>query len=247
MIKEYNGKYGTCMFDTDEFEICGETDKYLHYVGKGGLVKQPIGYNSLHAMFIYCDVRALDLADWDVSKVSDFSEAFSYCSSLKNIKGIEHWKTSAGVNFALMFNNCKSLTTLNLNRWDMSNAADISGMFFDCINLTELNVASWNIANCKDISCFVNGCESLVSLDVTKWDTQNVTYAEKFACSCHNLQICDVSGWDNKFLVTFEGMFANCDKLKKPDLSGWNYSDFAISKIFNEAGISGGVSTLNLF
>ena len=43
-----------------------------------------------------------------------------------------------------MFNNCSSLTELNLSSFNTNQVTDMSDMFYNCRSLNELNLSSFN-------------------------------------------------------------------------------------------------------
>lgn len=229
--KKINGN--VVSFEDTEFELIQSTDvEYLHYIGNGGKVTQPKGYNNMHAMFIYFRGEELDLSDWDTGNYDNASEAFAHCANLRVIKGIENLNTGNLVTTNSMFCGCKNITELNLNRWNTSKLKDASGMFCDCSSLQHLYVSDWDMSYCADLSYFVNGCISLKELAVSNWNTSALRSVHKFACSCISLHDIDVSNWSSALIGELNGMFANCPQLAEQNLSKWGISDLALNKIY---------------
>ena len=48
-----------------------------------------------------------------------------------------------------MFNNCFSLTSLNLSNFNTNNVNNMKYMFYDCSSLTSLNLSNFNTNNVK--------------------------------------------------------------------------------------------------
>ncbi len=48
-------------------------------------------------------------------------------------------------------------------------------MFDDCESLTQLDVSNFDTSNVTDMTCMFAGCESLTQLDISNFDTSNVT------------------------------------------------------------------------
>ena len=56
-----------------------------------------------------------------------------------------------------MFNNCTSLTSLNLSHFDTNSVNDMSNMFNNCSNLTSLNLSNFNTNNVINMNCMFYG------------------------------------------------------------------------------------------
>ena len=63
----------------------------------------------------------------EISNGNVFSDMFSGCSSLLDIKGLEKWNVSNGMDFSFMFSGCSSLSDIkgllnwNLPDWEYNN------------------------------------------------------------------------------------------------------------------------------
>jgi surface protein len=75
-----------------------------------------------------------------------------------------------------MFDNCSSLTTLDVSNWDTSSVTTMSDMFRGCSSLTTLDVSNWNVSKVTNMSSMFYGCSLLTTLDVSNWDVSNVNY-----------------------------------------------------------------------
>ena len=60
-----------------------------------------------------------------------------------------------------MFDNCKSLTNLNLSNFNTQNVTNMSSMFAGCNSLTNLNLSNFNTQNVTNMSYMFLGCQSL--------------------------------------------------------------------------------------
>ena len=80
---------------------------------------------------------------------------FSGCSSLSNIKGIEKWNVSNGVNFSNMFAHCESLLDIKpLEKWNVSKGTYFIDMFARCLLLSDIKpLEKWNVSNSCDLNC----------------------------------------------------------------------------------------------
>ncbi len=59
-----------------------------------------------------------------------------------------------------MFNECSSLTSLELSNFNTNNTEDMSYMFSQCSSLTYLNLSNFNTINVKDMN------EIFLNLDI---------------------------------------------------------------------------------
>ena len=85
-----------------------------------------------------------------------------------------------------MFNNCRSLTSLNLSKLNVSNVTNMDSMF--------------------------SNCTKLVTLDISNWDTRRVTNMEKMFYQANNLTT--ITGvLDLRACTNYKEMFNGCSKL----------------------------------
>ena len=123
-----------------------------------------------------------------------------------------------------MFQNCTSLTSLDVSSFNTSRVTNMSGMFASCSSLTSLDVTSFNTSMVTDMSGMFYGCSKLTSLDLSHFDTSNVTAMFNMFQYCSSLTSLDVSGWDTSMVTSMGGMFYNCLSLTSLDVSGWDTS-----------------------
>ena len=84
----------------------------------------------MNYMFTECnEIKLLDLSNFITDNVKDMSFLFSDCFKLKEIKGINNFKTSKVVNMESMFNSCKELEYLDLSNFNTSNVKNMKLMF----------------------------------------------------------------------------------------------------------------------
>ena len=104
----------------------------------------------------------------DTSGVTDMCSMFEECRSLTKLD-LSKFNTDKVTDMGVMFANCKSLQTLDLSKFNTDKVTDMSYMFFGCSSLTELDLPNFNINNVIYIGCMFNYCASL----------QTVTFNEK--------------------------------------------------------------------
>ena len=113
---------------------------------------------------------------------------FSGMQRLSTIEGIENLNTSATSEMYRMFENCSSLTTLDLSHFDTSTADDLESMFKGCSNLTTLDLSSFNTSVVIGMSEMFNGCAGLTTIYVGNgWSTTSVEYSDDMFTDCTSL------------------------------------------------------------
>jgi len=110
------------------------------------------------------------------------STAHWFCQGkdITEIVGLEYLNTSEVTNMEWMFNNCSSLTSLDLSNFDMSKVQDTNTMFSGCTSLTTINVGDgWTTDNVTNSNNMFSACTSLVGGEGTKFSSAYIdkTYA----------------------------------------------------------------------
>ena len=133
--------------------------------------------------------------------------------------------TSNVTNMNYMFQDCRSLTSLDVSNFNTSNVTDMGSMFSYCNSLTSLTLSNFNTSNVTNMGSMFDGCSGLKSLDVGNFDTSKVTSMDTMFYGCSGLTSLDLSGWDTSKVTDMGGMFYGCSGLTSLDLSGWNTSN----------------------
>ena len=123
----------------------------------------------------------------DTSKVTDMNNMFNNCSSLTSLD-LSNFNTSSVKTMGWMFQYCSSLTSLDLSSFNTSNVTNMSTMFYECSSLTSLDLSSFNTSNVTNIYNMFNGCSALTSLNLSNWDTSNVKYYDYMFIRCSSLK-----------------------------------------------------------
>ena len=112
----------------------------------------------------------------DIKNIKDLSYIFANCEKLSDIKSLKYWDVSNVENFENMFNSCLSLTDISsLKNWNVSNGKAFNGMFSYCFNISDLSsLKNWNVSNGKDFSGMFYGCSSLSDIEsLENWKLKN--------------------------------------------------------------------------
>ena len=167
-----------------------------------------------------------------------FDDSFAACTSitstafwfadfqlLKEIKGIENLNTSNVTDMHAMFNDCRSLITLDLSSFNTSKVTDMSGMFSDCFDLVSIDLSHFDTSNVTDMSQMFYRCEALLNLDVSHFDTSNVTDMSQMFYRCEALINLDVSHFNTSKVTNMIAMFEGCSSLTSLDVSHFDTSN----------------------
>ena len=155
----------------------------------------------------------------------DSNHLFYQFRKLTEIENINLLDTSNVTNMNWMFDDCRSLTNLDVSKFDTSQVKNMSGMFFDCKSLTNLDVSNFDTSNVTDMRQMFSGCSSLISLDVSKFDTSNVTNMSDMFSFCSNLTNLNLSSFNTSQVTTMSSMFSSCSSLINLDVSNFDTSN----------------------
>ena len=148
--------------------------------------------------------------------------SFSGCTNLKQIKGIEYLNTEEMTDMSWMFNNCNSLTSLDLSNFNAPKVTNMRGMFKSCNSLTSLDLSNFNAPNLTDMSEMFWDCTSLTSLNLSNFNTENVTNMSRMFFNCRSLTSLNLSNVNTANVTDMESMFYCCKSLPSLDLSSFN-------------------------
>ena len=72
-----------------------------------------------------------------------------------------------------MFNECNSLTIIDLSNFNTQNIIDMSSMFSECKSLTFINFSNFNTQSVRVINEIFSGCYSLIYINLpANFDTE---------------------------------------------------------------------------
>lgn len=148
-------------------------------------------------------VQTVVVVDRDITPISlkNWFCGFNRCQSMH----LDKLNTSNVKSLASTFNECFSLSSLDLHMWDTSNVTDLSLTFYECRSLLNLNINDWNTTKVKYLSNTFN-CFSLSNLDLSKWDISNVQVMNNTFNHLFLIRTLNLSGWN----------IANVKEVKNP-------------------------------
>ena len=158
----------------------------------------------------------------NTSEVKYMTSMFFNSSSLETLD-LSSFNTKKVTNMYDMFNGSTNLRSIKLPKGFIgSSVTYLKAMFNNCTSLTELDLSSSNSENVKDMSEMFNGCNALSKLVLTDFKTGQVTTMESMFCNCSKLETLDVSSFNTENVTTMCGMFSHCSSLRSLDLTGFN-------------------------
>ena len=147
---------------------------------------------------------------------------FSNLKKLKKIEGLTNLNTSKVTTMMGMFDDCKSLTSLDLSNFRTENVQDMIYMFYGCQNLTSLDLSNFNTEIVYDMSYMFYGCQNLTSLNLSNFNTENVQDMRRMFSGCQNLTSLNLSNFNTENVQNMKGMFSGCQNLTSLNLSNFN-------------------------
>ena len=187
--------------------------------------------NSIHQLFTgsYDKTRFNeDISSWDVSNVTDMSDAF--LSNKKFNQDIGSWDVSNVKNMSRMFAGAIEFNQ-DISSWDVSNVAVIRSIFMSAASFDQ-DISSWNISSeVTDMSGMFQ--DSQFNHDIGHWDMSNVTTIESMLANSPFNQ--DISSWDLSNLTQIRYLFRSNVAFNQ-DIGSWDISNVTdMSSMFDGA------------
>ena len=82
-----------------------------------------------------------------LEKFIDMSYMFCNCYSLNSLIDLSKWNTINVTNMSNMFSYCESVKSLDISKWNTINVTNMSFMFYNCKSLKSLDISKWNTIN----------------------------------------------------------------------------------------------------
>lgn len=154
---------------------------------------------------------------------------FNDFTSLESIDGLAGLDTSAATDMALMFCNCKNLTSLDLSGFDTSHVTDMQNMFDGCSSLTSLNLKGFDTSHVSNMYAMFRSCSALKSLRLSeKFKTSCVGNMQNMFDGCGSLESLDLSSFSTSSLWGMADAFDGCKSLKSLDVRNFDTSNIYV-------------------
>ena len=153
--------------------------------------------------------------------VLEYNPTFNYANDLD-----ENGSSETGLTY--MFNDCKSLTAIDLSLFDTSNAGDMKRMFGGCTKITSLDVSGFDTSNAKSMYWMFRNMGQIKEIDIRNFNTskvENMTGMFVSDISCKKIYL--GQNFDTSKVKVSNYMFANMSSLQ----TIYSYSDFNRSSL----------------
>ncbi|WEV72507.1 BspA family leucine-rich repeat surface protein [Bifidobacterium sp. ESL0790] len=168
-------------------------------------------------------VTSIDLGSADTTDVDRMNSMFENCSSLTSLNLGANFNTGNVENMSRMFDGCSKLPSLNLGgKFDTSSVYNMSDMFEGCSGLTSLNLGNnFNTSSVDSMSDMFYGCSGLTSLNLGgNFNTSSVTEMGRMFQGCSSLTSLDLSNLNTSNVKNMGNMFYDCTNLANLNLGG---------------------------
>ena len=135
------------------------------------------------------------------------SSLFNDCSSLTSLD-ISSFSTSNIRFMEYTFYNCKKLASLSLSNFDTSSVEYMKAMFSGCSSLTSLDLSNFDTSSAVTMEDMFKGCNKLISLDLSSFQTSKVNFMNQMFLECTNLKYINFYNFDGKKLTRYEKIFS---------------------------------------
>jgi surface protein len=129
-------------------------------------------------------------------------------------------RTDEVTTFACMFNECASLTGVDMKYCNTANVTNMQQMFRACSSLKDIDLSTWSTSKVTTVKEMFLNCSSLKNIDLSAWKTPALTDVTNFFQGCSSLETVSLKGWDLSNVTITQGMFADCTNLKYVDFTG---------------------------
>ncbi len=132
---------------------------------------------------------------------------------MTSIEGMENLITDEVTDMQGMFDDCESLTSIDLSHFNTGNVTDMQSMFAGCKSLTALDLSHFNTENVENMAWMFCSCESMVDLDLSTFNTDKVTSFLGMFSNCYALPFLDLSSFNTGNVTNMGSMFRKCQSL----------------------------------
>ena len=193
--------------------------------------------NDLSLSFYNCiSLISLTFKYFKTDNLKEISYMMFNCEKLSTFSLYNSvFSNSLITNMRGVFQNCKSIITLDLPSFYTPIVEIMWDMFKDCGKLNYLTIKNFITSNVVDMESMFEGCLSLVSLNLSNFETPKVHYMNKMFSGCISLKTLDISNIKSDSLGTMHQMFYNCINLKYLNIYSLTENDQSIIEMFGKA------------
>lgn len=162
-----------------------------------------------------------------IEGTSNFSNIFSFCTSLTTVKNINHWDMSKVTNLATAFIMCINFDQ-DLSSWNVSSVTSFWGLFQFCSKFNNggnSNINNWNTESGNNFSYMFDGATNFHQ-PINSWNTSNVTNTMCMFSNANSFNH-NIGNWDLSNVTSFDSMFKNAVSFNNGgnnSINNWNTS-----------------------
>lgn len=165
---------------------------------------------------------------------------FAGCTNLDAIENFKNLKTDNVTTMTSMFQDCKSLTTLDAKTLNTQNVTDMRDMFAGCENLTALDISTFDTQNAEQMGGMFAGCSKLAELELPAFTTPKAKNMSNMFNGCQGMTVLDISKFNTATVEDMSGMFGGCSALT----TIYAGSGFVVTAVTADAGMFAGCEQL---
>lgn len=178
--------------------------------------------------YMFNQTRATNLhglENFDVTKTSSLSSAFSGMPELTNVEAISGWDVSRIKDMSWMFSGTGNFDTLSLSSWKTDSLESVASMFMDSNVASVEGLSAWNVEKLKDMGGMFSSSRVADLTGLSTWTTPSLNDIEyAFALtnkleSASGIDNLNLAGVDSLKSVFFKSGIKNTDALNKWDTS----------------------------
>ena len=155
----------------------------------------------------------------------NMSKLFEGFKKVNTIVGMENVDTSQAEYLNQLFEECESLTSVDVSHFNTSKATTMEGMFSYCENIKNVDLSNFDTSHVTDMHDMFESCESMVLLKMSNFDTSQVTNMKRMFWECESIQLLDVSHFNTSKVTDMNQMFYGCISLASLDVSNFDTSN----------------------
>jgi surface protein len=172
------------------------------------------------------------MPDWDVSNVTDMSQAFQAKSDFNG--DISNWNVSSVTIMAVMFSGASAFNQ-DISSWNVSSVTNMIGMFYGASQFNQ-DIGSWDMRNVTTMALMFFEA-SAFNQDISNWDVSSVTSMEQMFLKASQFNQ-DIGSWDVSNVTNMYVMFFKAYSFNQ-DISSWDVSSVIyMLGMFDRSGLS---------
>lgn len=196
---------------------------------------------SMYATFRGCSNMVINAVDRPLITTNEFWSEFSDCTSITKIPGIKNWDiTSVTEGCGYLFNNCTSLTSIDVSDWDVSNLTSLINMFRGSSLVSTGDISGWDVSNSESfLSMFADS--SITDIDISGWDLTGADSGNAFSTGifygCGSVQ--NITATNIIIGNKINYMFQDTTGLQSLNISSSDWTSVAsATSAFNNCGLN---------